>query len=108
MDNDTEMNGNRILFTSSGEIYELRSVIKKSLFGIVVSAVNLQRSNREAVYTRSSRQVAIKIFSRELLNMNTNQTWTNPMYEIASVQYLNAEHSSRILKQIECCSVGIW
>ena len=104
MDNDTEMNGNRILFSSSGEIYELRSVIRKSLFGIIVSAVTLLRSNREAVYTRSSRQVSIKIFSRELLNMNTNETWTNPMYEIASVQYLNAEHSSRILKQIECCS----
>ena len=26
------------------------------------------------------------------------------MCEIASVQYLNGEHSSHILKQIECCS----
>jgi serine/threonine protein kinase len=100
----TELNGNKVLFTSSGEIYELLSVIRKSLFGIIVSAVSLMRSNRESVYTRSSRKVAIKIFSRELLNMNTYETWTNPMYEIASVQYLNGEHSSRILKQIECCS----
>jgi len=60
---NTELNGNKVLFTSSGEIYELDPVIRKSLFGINVSAVSLLRSNREDVYTRSSRQVAIKIFS---------------------------------------------
>jgi len=101
---DIEINGNKILFTSSGQIYELRAVIRKSLFGIIVSAVSLLQSNREAVFTRSSRQVAIKIFSRELLNIESNEAWENPMYEIAFVQYLDSEHPHRILKQIECCS----
>jgi hypothetical protein len=96
---NTELNGNKVLFTSSGEIYELGPVIRKSLFGMNVSAVSLLRSNREDVYTRSSRQVAIKIFF-----MPEVKAWTNPMDEIVSVQHLNGEHSSRILEQIECCS----
>ena len=90
-----------VLCTGTGRFYELNHVIKKAIFGLVVHAFMLDRAD-EAMFIRTSVQVAIKVYSESLIYSQFNRSCENPYTEMSLMQYIGSEHDN-LIGQIECC-----
>lgn len=90
------------LVSSSGQVYELGTQLKKAIFGQVIHALLITPMGDDR-FMRSDRQMAIKVYSKKKLRLMQGKTQENPLMEITALQYIGDEHPN-IMGQIECCT----
>ena len=91
-----------ILETSTGNFYEIGRMLRETIYGQVIHAIELKRGE-DGHLSRVSpiNQLAIKIYSNERLRSLKDQTQENPSSEIAAMQFIGKH--LHIVGQIECC-----
>ena len=91
-----------VLETSSGNFYEIGRMLRETIYGQVIHAIELIRGEDGHLSRKSPiNQLAIKIYSNERLRTLKKKTQENPSSEIAAMQFIGKHR--HIVGQIECC-----
>lgn len=103
----------RVLASASQNFYEIGPYVKKTIYGAVMQGVILEplrvpssssAGRHRIIFRRTPRDVAIKIFSKEMIMRGIDKSREKPLQEMALLQFLSKHPHEHILGQIECCA----
>lgn len=96
-----------VLCSASGAYYAIGDVVKKTIYGAVAHGIQLEEvythNSSAKVFKCTEQEVAIKVFSKQLIVQHMSKSREQPLNEVALLQYLGNNHRN-VLGQIECCA----